>query len=455
MPTISEIEAERAKILEQIENKAKQNAGDPQPASLKDWLNAAQEVVPEEAIDTVNARAQSPKLDTNNAANVDINPSSFAQAMQASVSPQANTPNNPPSNGNVNTMNNVPKNSNGFSIAALLLQISIFMIFALILYFGYRDLSLQMQNQQAESMEQINALKETLAQGGLNEESLAQMTQLDERITFLESQLTQIQEQISELYQRPDKGILLQQLENMSTDEQVALNKTLNLSPGLTEEMLDKKLKEYNQQLANQFDQRLDEKLRPILKKLNLKSQQTAVTVSQPDSSESIPEIAEPEAPKIPRMEQPLLSLVQPKPATSSDLKSKLSKPVEMPTIESPKSKVATAAIKPIEKPKTVKTYKGIAAQDIKWIKQQSPENYTLQLASMKSAADLKRLIENKNLKNTKILPQIRNGKTNYILLLDSLENRSLAKKIAGQIKKETGISPWVRKLRDVQNKVN
>ncbi|MDQ7031998.1 MAG: hypothetical protein Q9M37_04675, partial [Desulfonauticus sp.] len=47
--TISELEAERAKILEEIENKAQKFSGDSkqvEPPSLKSWLNAAEEVMP-------------------------------------------------------------------------------------------------------------------------------------------------------------------------------------------------------------------------------------------------------------------------------------------------------------------------------------------------------------------------------------------------------------------------
>jgi len=47
--TISELEAERAKILDEIENKAQKFSGDSNTAeqpSLKSWLNAAEEIMP-------------------------------------------------------------------------------------------------------------------------------------------------------------------------------------------------------------------------------------------------------------------------------------------------------------------------------------------------------------------------------------------------------------------------
>lgn len=49
--TISELEEQRAKILEEIESKAgkltSQNTNKNESPSLNDWLNAAEEVMPE------------------------------------------------------------------------------------------------------------------------------------------------------------------------------------------------------------------------------------------------------------------------------------------------------------------------------------------------------------------------------------------------------------------------
>jgi septal ring-binding cell division protein DamX len=59
-----------------------------------------------------------------------------------------------------------------------------------------------------------------------------------------------------------------------------------------------------------------------------------------------------------------------------------------------------------------------------------------------------------KKLENTKILPQVRGDSTNYILVTGSFKNREGAEVLAKTIKAESGITPWIRKISDLTNKL-
>ncbi|WP_130537360.1 SPOR domain-containing protein [Thiomicrorhabdus indica] len=470
MPTISEIEAERAKILAEIEDRAKQNAANPEGASLKDWLNAAQEVVPPGALGQAN------NLENNTQSNIsnyqataeqstadiysdDDVKTSFSQAMQQSMQTPSATAEASSSqtttslNANKNTtMQNPKSNAAGFSIAALLLQISILTIFSLILYFGHRDLTKQISDIRSTSSEELAEIKQAIEQGGINEEAQKQMSAMDERIQFLESQLSLLQEQISEMSSQSTQQLDLSNLSELSQEQKQTIGKTLSLNTGLSEELLDKKLSQYNEKLAKQLDARLDQKLRPILAKLNLQPQKTPVTVAEPEENNIT--IKAPESPELPEvktpiMETPLLTMVAPKVDEKKNVGSVKSiqpvKPIESPKKAAESKKIATNNSLP--------KFVDIKSEDLQWVKSQKASSFTLQLASMKTAKDLQRLVANKGLKDTKILPQVRNGNVNYILLYETIDNREIAKKLADDIKKQTGISPWIRKLQDIQGK--
>lgn len=458
MPTISEIEAERARILQEIEQRAQQKTGEQTPASLKDWLNAAQEVMPQNA--QIAQKMASYEQPTS--AKIDFDEfddgvqTSFSKAMQElqldseppTVDTTASNRPTPPQSGQ-NSVKNPTNNSQGFSIAGFLLQISILAIFSIILYFGYRDLTLELKDIRETSNQEIAKLTEVMTNNTLNEETLKQIQESQERVTLLESKLEQLQSQLEELYSRPQQQIDFSNFDDLSTEQKDSIQKTFALNSGITEEMLDEKLRLYNDKLANQFEARLDRKLQPILNKLNLAAQKTPVTVAQPE--EEIATIAEPQTPDTPELtqplsEKPLLKMVEPVKEAKDALQ--LEKPVEV------------SQIKPIEIPEVksqpkIAEIKGIHQEDVQWIQSQPKEFFTLQLASMKSVSDLERLVKSKGLENTKILPQVRNGKVNYILIVEALENRTQAVKLSEQLKKTTGISPWIRKLTDIQQKLN
>ena len=80
--------------------------------------------------------------------------------------------------------------------------------------------------------------------------------------------------------------------------------------------------------------------------------------------------------------------------------------------------------------------------------------HYILQLASMPSEAAVRKIIESNKLKDTKILPQTRNNSTNYILVTGSFAARSEADAKAKEIKSQYGISAWIRKAKDLTDRV-
>lgn len=63
-------------------------------------------------------------------------------------------------------------------------------------------------------------------------------------------------------------------------------------------------------------------------------------------------------------------------------------------------------------------------------------------------------MVIKKQLKQTRILPQTRNGVTNYVLIMGSFSDRKLATALAKQLKSESGISPWIRKIKDLSARI-
>lgn len=498
MPTISEIEAERAKILEEIENRAKQKAQSGAPEgeaghSLKDWLKAAQEIMPQVDDKTLITPANSPQFE-NSAYNANAGltdrdndsmdssldenpPTSFSAAMRANMNGSRVMPEQPsPSNlsnatkdhsetmNHSNPTSNISVNSKGFSLSALLLQVSLFFIFAIVLYFGYRTMTQEMALIREENRQQIQALREDLSKGELGAESEKTIAEMDKRIQFLESQLSLIQQQLADISQRPQQQIDFSKFNQLSENDQDRIRQGLSINTGISEEVLDEKLRTHNEQLANRLEKRIDHKLQPILQKLSMTAKKTPVTIAAPEEDELIAQPKAPEAPnmKTPKMQQPLLQMVSPKEqektASTMDKAEKLfnqTKQQLQTAKEQPKTSQEISSVQTVTEPEITRPeIQGIAQADLDWVSQQTASHYTLQLASMKKAEDLQRIIKKHQLTNTHVLPQIRNNNVNYILIYQSVMNRSEAEKLSADIKKQTGISPWIRKIQDVQKKV-
>ncbi len=390
--TISELEAERAKILEEIENKAQKFSGDarkPEQASLKSWLNAAEEVMP----------ATKPEKNMKTKAKSNYQSQVFK----------------PP-------RNKVP-------FFAVFIILTLLLTLLGVIYIAYSSLHKELQNvlqahekstvQMKEIQKEMTILQKSIATGG----KVELFVSLEDKIFALEAQVSALKTQVSHLTASPNNAVLHADVEpNPNAAISPPIESTEKASKRedklVTESVLDKSLKRYTENL----EKRIDQKLEAILSYLSQDKQEGGGGIS----STSMNTPKEPEI-KTPVIQQPLVQLV---------------KPIEKP--KAPK----TAEVSTPDKP--IKHY----SADVKWLMNEPKMHYTLQLASMPDADSLKKIIHQHQFKEVKILPQTRNGVTNYVLMTGSYSDKTSANTLAKKIKSETGISPWIRKIKDLTSRI-
>ncbi len=388
--TISELESERAKILEEIENKAQKFSGDskkPEQASLKSWLNAAEEVMP----------ATKPEKTMKTKAKSNYQSQVFKPAR-----------------------NKVPF-FGVFIILTLLLTL------LGVIYIAYSSLHKELQNvlqayekstvQMKVTQEEIAALQKSIATGG----KVELFVSLEDKVFALEAQVLALKNQVETQTITP-KNTVANNIDAQPSSTTV-ITSTKN-SPEqedklVTESVLDKSLKRYTESL----EKRIDQKLEAILSYLaeNKQAEGEIFSVNKKVSAPTTPKVP---AVKVPVIQQPLVQLV---------------KPIEKPS-----------APKLAETPSPIKHY----SADVKWLMNEPKMHYTLQLASMPEAHSLQQIINKHQLKEVRTLPQTRNGVTNYVLITGSFSDRALANELAKKIKSESGISPWVRKIKDLTSRI-
>ena len=388
--TISELESERAKILEEIENKAQKFSGDskkPEQASLKSWLNAAEEVMP----------ATKPEKTMKTKAKSNYQSQVFKPAR-----------------------NKVPF-FGVFIILTLLLTL------LGVIYIAYSSLHKELQNvlqayekstvQMKVTQEEIAALQKSIATGG----KVELFVSLEDKVFALEAQVLALKNQVETQTITP-KNTVANNIDAQPSSTTV-ITSTKN-SPEqedklVTESVLDKSLKRYTESL----EKRIDQKLEAILSYLaeNKQAEGEIFSVNKKVSAPTTPKVP---AVKVPVIQQPLVELV---------------KPIEKPS-----------APKLAETPSPIKHY----SADVKWLMNEPKMHYTLQLASMPEAHSLQQIINKHQLKEVRTLPQTRNGVTNYVLITGSFSDRALANELAKKIKSESGISPWVRKIKDLTSRI-
>ncbi|MDG6778055.1 SPOR domain-containing protein [Thiomicrorhabdus sp. zzn3] len=411
--TISDLEKERAELLKAIEAQAQQMSanrnGEEKEHSLKDWLNAAEEVMP------------TPQ-----------------KTKTTSSAPQSGDKNNKP-------------NANKTSFFGVVILLTLLFTILGVLYIAYTTINKELQQvaEVRESSKQemlklqqsMDELQKNLASGGQPEA----FTQLEQRVLDLEGQLSAIQEQQKRLLARLEQSPIqasgqvaaesaVKAAENMPATEVHSASVASSADQVVTESILDEKLKAYTSQL----EKRIDEKLEKILQYLThgkadeaLKSEvllngdsdgETVKGMQQPEAEVATP--AEPEVVEVeaPRVEQPLVKLVE-------EVK------------------------KPIEPEVTVEPHVALSA-DAKWLLDQPAQHYILQLASMADQQALMNMVKRKGLADTKIVMQKRGDDQRYVLLTGSYASRKEADQKAKQIKDEFGISPWIRKAKDLTPKL-
>jgi len=404
--TISELEKERAELLKAIESQAQHISSnrsadeDLDGHTLKDWLNAAEEVMP-------------------------TKPAAEQKKVQESVS-----------TSNPSTKSKTANANGKASFFGVIILLSLLLTILGVLYIAYNTINKELQevkevkeSSQTETIqlqESMNKLQQSVATGGTPE----RFVELEQRVLELESQLAMIQEQ---------QLALLAKLDNQSATATVSAdtsalqeNPQSPVSNGtdqvVTESILDEKLKSYTTGL----EQRIDEKLEAILQYLTKGEIQpelkgkvllNGASATKTEPTTTISEPSTPNEPTVaaPRIEQPLLKMVE-----------QVQKPTA-PVVEKPVAEYS---------------------EDVKWLLEQPQQHYVLQLASMTDKQALLNMVRQKGLTETKIVLQQRDDSQRYVLVTGSYADRNDANLKSKAIKKQYGISPWVRKMKDLTSKL-
>ncbi|WP_373017232.1 SPOR domain-containing protein [Thiomicrorhabdus sp.] len=324
-----------------------------------------------------------------------------------------------------------------------------------VLYIAYTTINKELksvievkESSQAETQrlqQSMDELQQKLVTGGKPE----LFTALEQRVMDLEKQLDDIQQQQQALLARldsmptqlpsaKDAGVVASVVTEKSDSEAVEENAGVVSEAKdkvVTESILDEKLKSYTSKL----EQRIDEKLEIILRHLtkddpktelseqvllnadkdNAKAPQESVVVE-----EKVEQPVEPQAPslEVPRIEQPIVKLVD----------------------EIAEPKPAEIDTKPLE----------AYSSDEKWLLEQPAQYYILQLASMVEKDTLMSMVKQKGLMDTRIVVQKRLDSVRYVLITGGYANKADADKRSKEIKQQYGISPWVRKVKDLTSKL-
>lgn len=397
--TISELESERAKILDEIQSKAtkfsQKKASKEGELSLNDWLNAAEEVMP---------KSPAPKQKT-----------SYSNKVLSS------------SNSNNKT-----------SFFGVIIMLSLFLTILGVVYIAYSSIQKELQVvlvAKEENKEQMRLLQldmqnlgEAVASGGKS----GLFSQLETKVIALETQVAEL------------KSLIANQNGSADVDLEVVTNPVLLEKDGthasdvivktekngvVTTAILDQKLKIYTQQLESKIDKKLEVILQYLTKGGSAGTLPALVNSSDNQNVANKTELSAQE------IDTPTVATVK------------------TPVVDEPLVKLVTPVSKP-QAPAAPKAPIITMSADVKWLMEQPQAHYILQLASMTDAAALNKIVKNNQLKDTKILPQIRNNVTTYVLVTGSFADRANADALAKTIKSQSGITPWIRKAGDLANRV-
>lgn len=361
--------------------------------------------------------SQAQHMSSSRPAGVDQKEHTLNDWLHAAEEVMPSTPKRPTQQSSAHQSTKKPKGSKA-SFFGVVIMLSLLLTILGVVYIAYTSIHNELQKVLAvkeDSMKEVKMLKETVAELQKSVASGGQgqlFTQLQKRVEALEAEITTLKAQ-----QLTFENKVVQQ----ATSGNVATVLPEKLpSNVVTTEVLESKLKEYTQGI--------DHKLETILKYLNLssadKEEEPASKVSvytKPEEDVAEPTITEPELPKVKPLDQPVVRLVQ---------------KVQKPSTPKPKA--------PLEN----------YTSDVKWLMENPAFNYTLQLASMNERDSIEKMIEQKGLQGAKIIPLERKGEPYYVLLTGSYASRSEADKAARTYKANFGISPWVRKIKDLTRKL-
>lgn len=353
--TISELEKERAKLLEAIENQASQisvkrgsSTNEARPHNLNDWLNAAEQVMP------THERTRASSASSTRAKN-----------------PKAKPP--------------VNASRNKASFFGVIIMLSLLLTIIGLVYIAFTTVQKDMHQlatihnetlDKLDNLEQeLASLKKTVDEGGNSEA----FDELNARLDDFGEQVDGLKHLQAQTSNKAQNTIDVSALDNVSRKLERQLNSRLE---GLVN------------QLQN-VGVRLDQDLQPAPEMASSNEPlQPAAKIAQPKA---------PTEPSVPKIEQKVVKLVEVK-----------------------------------------------QTSDMDWLKQQKPEVFTLQLASLPDIKSLQKMAADKNIQGAKIIPQVVDGKTNYVLIVGSHAQRIQANQASIEIKNSTGISPWIRQMRDI-----
>lgn len=356
--TIKELEKERAGLLKAIESQAQtiSTANDTEH-SLKDWLNAAEDVMPTNK-SAKNARRKIPPIKKR------------AKAKNSN---------------STNQITNVPRTP--FFLIVILLSFAL--IVAGVAYIGYMSLK--------------NELKAVKAS---QEQSDIEVNLLKDFVVTLEPKLKMLENKVEMLQTNPQENA-----------GQLVTKK----------EELENRFKGVKTQINS-----IDTKLERIILKLDQgslnKKQSSSKTTSQNKNkivanlNIKEPTIIEPKKPTVKPLKQPVVRLVK-----------KITSPKET---NIPKRPIADYTL------------------DVKWLMEQPAFNYTLQLASFSDKFSAEKMIIDKSLQGSHIISQQYKSTKKYVVVSGSYPDKKSAHQAASQYKSNFGISPWVRKMKDISAKV-
>ncbi|HID00443.1 MAG TPA: hypothetical protein EYP05_03795 [Piscirickettsiaceae bacterium] len=387
----SKFEQERQRILAEIEARALQQGGE---LTLQQWLKAAEEVIPDDKV-----RAE----ETEDAI---VSLSEPVKRLRRSKSSSIKTPNDTPMNqkkeAGMNTSQPQHSEPSRKNIFYTLFISVIFVVLALAaggMAYVHIDRQLQMVSQSTEQLQsllkQVEQRLSTLEQQGMVQND-ANLTDVLRRIEALEHAVLQT----------PGK-------KGATVSEQVKAE--LSEANVITEAVLDAKLERFSQRI----EQAIDKRFITILSQIkHLRSQQPTQTTQTTDAVSTQSSAVK---------ENPTAEINEPTPPVVPE-------PVAASTNQDSLSQAGTSLL-----------------PDEIWLTNQSPSHWTLQLASVLDQDSLEQLKRSKGLSDARIVRQKRSGRMFYVLILGNYADRAEAKRYAQDVKRRTGINPWVRPVRDLQ----
>jgi hypothetical protein len=371
--TISELEKERAKLLEAIEAQANQlskqrgsSTNEARPHTLNDWLNAAEQVVPtkkepqiryEDDYSSLAKPRNSPRVSEPM-----FNPQDFAEPeVSITQSPQRFAQNKPANKKAKTSASPQAKQAQKASFFGVIIMLSLLMTVVGVVYVAYNAVQRDMQQMAAIHSETLDTLSN------------------------VQIELLAIKEQLEKGSDAEMFDQLIDRIEIQQTQLQALRQSQVQAS----------------QQINHNVERQIEMRLQAMLTQLSFVESMPVEEVTRVHVSEPDP---------IPRVEQKLVRLVEPK--------------------------------APVDK-------------DVNWLRQQAADNYVLQLASMPERAGVEKVMADKRIQNGRIIPQIRDGRQSFLLVVGSNSERAQANQMALEIKEKTGISPWIRRVRDLTGRID